>query len=152
MSKVKTKRLTIVTGLCTGCGMCELMCSLEKTGEVNPYRSRIRVAYDSDGFSPHPIVCRHCKRPPCLPVCPEPGAMRLEDGVVVIDESKCTRCLLCIDACPFGAIFLSPDGQVLKCDLCGGDPVCVKFCPLRPEYDLPGVKLPKQSCLQYSPE
>ncbi len=152
MSGVKTKRLTIIQVLCTDCGMCELMCSLAKTGEVNPYRSRIRVACDPDGFFPHPIVCRHCKRPPCLPACPEPGAMRLEDGVVVIDESKCTGCLACIDACPFDAIFISPEGKVLKCDLCQGDPTCVKFCPMRPEHSLPGIDLPKQSCLQYSPD
>ena len=33
-------------------------------------------------------------------------------------------------ACPFGATFVNTDnGQVLKCDLCDGDPTCVKVCP-----------------------
>lgn len=147
----RAKRLTIVQVLCTDCGMCELMCSLEKTGEVDPSRSRIRVAYAPEGFPPRPVVCRHCQRPPCVPACPEPGAMRLEEGVVVIDQDRCTRCRACIDACPFGAIFLGPGGEPLKCDLCRGEPVCTKFCPPRPEHSLPHLDLPKQSCLQYSP-
>ena len=25
--------------------------------------------------------------------------------------------------------YCSPDGKAVKCDLCGGDPECVKFCP-----------------------
>ena len=35
-------------------------------------------------------------------------------------------------ACPFGAILVDPKtGDVVKCDLCGGDPTCVKVCPTR---------------------
>jgi Fe-S-cluster-containing hydrogenase component 2 len=31
--------------------------------------------------------------------------------------------------CPFGGIGIDVrQGKVIKCDLCGGDPVCVKFC------------------------
>jgi Fe-S-cluster-containing dehydrogenase component len=33
-------------------------------------------------------------------------------------------------ACPYGAIFADPKtGAITKCDLCGGDPMCVKVCP-----------------------
>jgi Fe-S-cluster-containing dehydrogenase component len=36
----------------------------------------------------------------------------------------------CVFACPFGATFLDQQtGKVLKCDLCDGDPTCVKVCP-----------------------
>ncbi len=51
---------------------------------------------------------------------------------------------------PFDAIQVSPDGKILKCDLCDGDPVCVKYCPPRPEHSLPHLPWPAQSCLQYS--
>jgi carbon-monoxide dehydrogenase iron sulfur subunit len=38
--------------------------------------------------------------------------------------------LSCVFACPFGATFVDQDsGRVLKCDLCDGDPTCVKVCP-----------------------
>jgi Fe-S-cluster-containing hydrogenase component 2 len=33
-------------------------------------------------------------------------------------------------ACPFGAISVDPlNHEVVKCDLCLGDPACSKFCP-----------------------
>ena len=36
---------------------------------------------------------------------------------------------MCIAVCPFGAMsFDVLSEKVIKCDLCGGDPVCVKFC------------------------
>ena len=103
---------------------------------------------EEHGYS-HPIICRHCKNPPCLSACPVVGAM-VEDektGVVVIDELKCIGCLNCVEACPFGAIFVGPNREILKCDLCGGDPECVKYC--QPRDQLPRFPWPKQSCLQY---
>jgi carbon-monoxide dehydrogenase iron sulfur subunit len=33
-----------------------------------------------------------------------------------------------MDACPYGCIVVSAKGYAEKCDLCGGDPECVKFC------------------------
>jgi Fe-S-cluster-containing hydrogenase component 2 len=39
----------------------------------------------------------------------------------------------CVPACPFDTVFVAPSGEVLKCDLCGGDPACVKACSTRPE-------------------
>ncbi len=70
-------------------------------------------------------------------------------GAVIIDEDACTGCLDCADACPFDAIFVGPDNEVLKCDLCGGDPICVKYCPERPENSLPHLVYPERSCLEY---
>jgi Fe-S-cluster-containing hydrogenase component 2 len=53
--------------------------------------------------------------------------------VAILDADKCTACRACVDACPFGAIFVGPKGEILKCDLCGGNPLCVKYCYPRPE-------------------
>mgnify|MGYP003332077943 CR=1 FL=1 len=50
-------------------------------------------------------------------------------GVVVVEPEHCIGCLACVDACPFGAIYVGPEHSVQKCDLCGGDPLCVKYCP-----------------------
>ena len=37
--------------------------------------------------------------------------------------------MACLEACPFGAIFFdSEQGVAIMCDLCGGDPACVKRC------------------------
>ncbi len=74
-----------------------------------------------------------------------------KSGAVVISESKCIRCLACVEACPFGAIHIGPDREILKCDLCGGEPVCAKYCPPRPGYVLPHLPWPAPSCLQFIP-
>ena len=47
----------------------------------------------------------------------------------VIDYNLCVGCRMCVYACPFGAMGFDADrGRPYKCDLCGGDPLCVKFC------------------------
>lgn len=135
---------------CDGCRMCELVCSLNKTGTVNPYLARIRVVRSEDG-APHPIICRHCTVAKCQSACHVPGAIYVDEktGALVIDESRCTRCMECVTACPFKAIQVGPDGEVLKCDLCGGNPTCVQNCPYRPEKSIPRLPYPKQSCLKF---
>lgn len=149
MSKGKVFRS--VRELCTGCRICELACSLRKTGRLNPYLARIKVVAQ-DRLGPHvPVICRHCERPPCQEACPIPGAMTLDQrtGAVVVVPEVCVGCLACVEACPFAAIQVGPAGEVLKCDLCGGDPQCVKYCPTRPAHCLPRLPYKEQSCLQY---
>jgi len=48
---------------------------------------------------------------------------------VIIDEKLCVGCRLCVQFCPFGGIGVNDKtNAITKCDLCGGEPVCVKFC------------------------
>jgi Fe-S-cluster-containing hydrogenase component 2 len=76
-----------------------------------------------------PIICHHCRKPKCAENCPT-DAIEVRDGVVVIDEEKCISCRQCVISCPFGAVFTHEDIETpFKCDLCGGDPECVKACP-----------------------
>jgi Fe-S-cluster-containing hydrogenase component 2 len=140
-----------VRELCDGCRMCELVCSAKKSGKVNPHLARIKITRSEKEDHPFPVICRHCKNPPCQQACPIPQAMYREQrtGVVIINEAECISCLACVDACPFGAIQVGPHREILKCDLCGGEPVCVRYCPPRPEHSLPHLPWPKQSCLQY---
>jgi Fe-S-cluster-containing dehydrogenase component len=50
-------------------------------------------------------------------------------GVVRLDVEKCIACGACADGCPFGMVTIRPsDGLPLICDLCDGDPSCVKRC------------------------
>ena len=49
-----------------------------------------------------------------------------------LDHEKCVRCMACVAACPFGCSLIDePQGLVIKCDLCKGDPACAKFCPTK---------------------
>jgi Fe-S-cluster-containing hydrogenase component 2 len=68
----------------------------------------------------------------CQDVCPT-GAISRDSNTsaIVVDETKCIGCRMCIMACPFGGISLHPEKHVvIKCDLCEGDPACVKYCPI----------------------
>ncbi len=75
-------------------------------------------------------ICRHCPEPKCAEVCPVPGALKEDEstGAYRLDRELCIACKLCVEACPYGAILTGPDGELLKCDLCGGPPACVEAC------------------------
>jgi len=52
-----------------------------------------------------------------------------ETTAVVVDKEQCIGCGLCVEACPFGYMQLDKSiKQAIKCDLCGGNPVCVQMC------------------------
>jgi Fe-S-cluster-containing hydrogenase component 2 len=132
------RRLKVVPNLCIGCRECELMCSLTHFGRFNPAEARIRVEYDAEMNCYEPVICMHCEEPACAEACPSEAVSRDEKtGALVIDADKCVLCLECVSACPYGAINVAPNGSILKCDLCGGEPVCQKFCSKRPEMSSP---------------
>jgi len=127
---MNTKVLLSDPRKCTGCGLCAVACSMRKAGVCNPERSRIRVI-ELDEYGRYlPLACQHCEDAPCAAVCPREAIYRDRDQVrTVIDYNLCVGCRMCVHACPFGAIGFDDDrGRPFKCDLCGGDPLCVQFC------------------------
>jgi len=115
---------------CIACRNCELACSFKHVGEFNPIRSRIRsFNYPVTPF-PISVTCLQCEDAVCSEACPTSAISRdFTTGAMVIDKEVCEGCEMCILACPFGSIRLDPQENVaIKCDLCGGDPECVKFC------------------------
>jgi len=124
------KKLTVIPEQCSGCRICELVCAIKHFGVNNPKKSAIRVLITY----PHPvmrmpIVCSQCKVLTCAQVCPV-DALRRSNGVVQLDKENCISCYKCVDACPFGAIYVHEDYDLpIICDMCGGDPECVKKCP-----------------------
>ncbi|MGE5594275.1 MAG: 4Fe-4S dicluster domain-containing protein [Betaproteobacteria bacterium] len=109
---------------CTGCRNCELACSIAHFGAFNPKRARIQVL--RRGCSEELHVCNHCTEHPCVEACKR-GALAWDDGEVFVDDAACNLCGECVAACPSGGVRIF-DGTVLVCDLCHGDPMCVKFC------------------------
>ncbi len=129
---VEYSRLVVEPERCTGCRNCELFCSLKNFGEVNPARARIHIVreHTDNIITTVPVVCRQCEEALCLEMCPAGALSRdLKTYAVVVDPDKCLGCRTCVEVCPFGAPSVDPrTGKMEKCDLCGGDPTCVKYC------------------------
>ena len=129
--KEEKKMLFIRTqfDLCTGCNACQLACSSRATGGYNPHLSRLKILMEGENFLNRPLVCSQCENAFCLRSCSVKAISRNpETGVVLIDKEKCTGCRECIDACPDGMITMDDQGKADKCDLCDGDPLCVRYC------------------------
>ncbi|MHA1606155.1 MAG: 4Fe-4S dicluster domain-containing protein [Candidatus Freyarchaeota archaeon] len=114
---------------CSGCRRCEVACSISHEGKIWPEASRIRVFMPYPGVEiPH--LCVQCEDYPCVASCPV-NALSIDGktGAVLVDEEKCTGCGSCIEACPGSIPHLHPSSKVaVICDLCGGDPKCVRVC------------------------
>jgi len=64
---------------------------------------------------------------------------------VIVDSEKCIGCGNCIDICSGDVPKLHPQtGKALICDLCGGDPECVKVCQ-EAQYNALRLVLEKKS-------
>jgi len=131
----------VIPNRCSGCRVCELTCSEQHEERFQPSKARIHVLSFDETVQDVPVVCQQCADAPCLEACPEEAISRdAETNAVVVDQDLCIQCGSCVSACVIGldavaseqklAIRLDEDTQFpLKCDLCGGDPQCVKFCP-----------------------
>jgi carbon-monoxide dehydrogenase iron sulfur subunit len=127
-----SKELVTDISRCTGCGYCELICSFAHHDEFNPLKARIRVSVFIEKSVAVPVVCYQCEEPWCAKACPA-GALVIETDpsgearMITVNKEQCVGCKMCTLACPFGCIVVD-DGVAEKCDLCGGEPQCVKVC------------------------
>ena len=60
-------RIKVNKEKCSGCHLCETMCSLFHLGVVNAEKSAVRIEKDDlDTSLNSPVVCRQCKKMKCL--------------------------------------------------------------------------------------
>jgi Fe-S-cluster-containing dehydrogenase component len=156
------EKLFALKNQCTECNVCEVACSLVHSpdGTVNPQYARLKIDHapdkasrvNPDGLGFIAEICHHCGNPPpCAEVCPtEAFYYDPKTKAAVIEQDNCIQCMVCVPGCPFDAVFIAPSGELLKCDLCGGDPVCVKACAARPEMLNQGKQYVRLPVLFYS--
>ena len=129
---MERKYITCDPELCTGCGICEMVCSAEKEKIFCPELSRIHLAQVNEKTAMS-IACRFCENTPCISACPrEALKMDHNNSIIHVDKMRCAGCGWCIEACDFGAIVMNHSTKsVVLCDLCEGrsQPKCVELCP-----------------------
>ena len=112
-------RIRVQHERCSGCHLCELVCSLFHLGVINSEKSAIRIKKDDlDTNINRPMVCRQCKEMKCLDG--EDVTLQLEKAQFLWEKTRAGRC-------PFDRLsVLGP--YAYHCDLCGGHPQCVRVC------------------------
>ena len=123
---------------CIGCGNCVRGCKAENDVPLEPYyfRTWVERYHVPAGGSEHPEVdspnggydgfperdqpddrfkdfyvpklCNHCAHSPCVQVCPVGATFESPDGVVLVDKNYCLGCRYCVQACPYGCRFIDP--------------------------------------------
>ncbi|NLF10957.1 MAG: 4Fe-4S dicluster domain-containing protein [Anaerolineaceae bacterium] len=125
---------------CVGCLACVVACKMENNVQIGSYWNKV-LRVDPIGNFPTmdmywlPVLCQHCESPECTRVCPTGASYKREDGIVLIDKSKCIGCQYCAMACPYGVRYFNEEERVVeKCTLCahlierGERPTCVEEC------------------------
>ncbi len=117
---------------CTGCRSCELSCSLKHFGYFDYSKSRIRIIHEEEHSEIEIHQCIQCDERSCVEVCPV-DALSIHErlGNIELDAELCIGCRKCENACKYNGVMWDYEAELpLICDLCGGDPECLKPCRL----------------------
>jgi nitrate reductase beta subunit len=98
--------------------------------------THLNMPHHDQWFFYLPRTCAHCTYPACLAACPRKAIYkREEDGIVLIDQSRCKGYGECVRACPYKKSMYNPHTRVSeKCVGCypaveeGYQPMCVQNC------------------------
>lgn len=61
-----------------------------------------------------PKLCNQCDKPACVQVCPVGATYQTPDGVVLVDRDWCIGCGYCVMSCPYGVRFFHPKYKVAE--------------------------------------
>ncbi|MEM2950401.1 MAG: 4Fe-4S dicluster domain-containing protein [Nitrososphaeria archaeon] len=126
------KKLVFDPNLCNWCRICTLACATAHYlgNSIDIKSSRIKIRFNKEKTLNVAEVCVQCEEAPCISACPVNALSKDSIGRIVINDSSCIRCGSCVNACPYHGISLVND-KINVCDLCNGDPLCVKWCPTK---------------------
>ena len=130
--------MTIDINKCIGCGNCVKACAQENEVPKGFFRTWVeryevsgddlehpRVDSPNGGMNGFPSIdkpadkaffvsklCNHCAHSPCVQSCPVGATFESPDGVVLVDQKYCVGCGYCIQACPYGCRYMHPTKHV----------------------------------------
>ena len=118
------KKLVTDPAKCTGCGICEEVCSKAYFKAADMEKSAIRI--NPDGQGGYAIsVCDQCGV--CKEMCSIMALSTAVNGVVRLDKKICVGCLICVGECLRGCMRYNDSLPTpFKCIACG---LCAKQCP-----------------------
>jgi len=135
---------------CSGCKTCQVACSDRHDLPAGQHWRRVyevtsggwqkkEGTWQSTVAAYHlSVACHHCALPICATSCPSDAIYKRDDGIVILDQTRCTKCRKCESDCPYSAVRWNGGNDPLsKCDGCVDDvdagrlPACVAACPNR---------------------
>jgi Fe-S-cluster-containing dehydrogenase component len=129
------KVFLIDTGMCNGCYSCHIGCKDEHVAndwspiakpqpEIGQFwlkmHEKVRGTVPKVKVAYRPGLCMHCDNPTCVEACPNDVIYKREDGLVIIDPTKCRGCRNCVTSCPYeDVIYFNEDLNIAqKCTGC----------------------------------
>jgi len=130
--ETKIKKVVIEQSKCVGCVSCVTTCAMKHTGRFSISEGRLFIEKHDVKCLHFPRICLQCEEAYCRDACPMEAITDNGNGILVVDQTLCSGCGLCEQACPDKGIRVTkmPDGRSVatKCDQCNGENWCAKVC------------------------